>query len=89
MPRLKDEQTTMVEIAPPLIGVRVQNITDKQIKVYIDWHNGQVWSALTGERTVAVGATFDRTREELGHQQVRVGVRGPEDGRDIADVTTY
>lgn len=87
MSRLKDEQTVIVDIGN-VAGLSVLNLTDDKVLVYVDYQDSKGhWSALTGERLVAGGSTFERTRVELGHDRVRVGVRGPDDGRDLVEVT--
>lgn len=87
MSRLKDEQTVIVDIGN-VGGLSVLNLTDDKVLVYVDYQDSKGnWSALTGERLVAGGSRFDRTRAELGHERVRVGVRGPDDGRDLVEVT--
>ncbi len=87
MSRLKDEQTVIVDIGN-VAGLSVLNLTGDKVFVYVDYENAKgVWSAIVGERLVAGGATFERTRIDLGHDRVRVGVRGPDDGRDLVEVT--
>ncbi|HEX4116272.1 MAG TPA: hypothetical protein VHY18_10405 [Solirubrobacteraceae bacterium] len=87
MSRLKDEQTVIVNIGN-IAGLSVLNLTGDKVLVYVDCQDSKGnWSALTGERLIAGGSTFERTRAELGHDQVRVGVRGPDDGRDLVEVT--
>ena len=87
MSRLKNEQTVIVDIGN-VAGLSVLNLTEDKVFVYVDYQDAKgIWSALTGERLVAGGATFERTRIDLGHDSVRVGGRGTDDGRDLVEVT--
>lgn len=88
MSRLKDGQTVMLDIGN-VAGLSVLNLTEDKVFVYVDRydHARDTWSAITGERLVAGGGVFARTRIDLGYEQVRVGVSGPDDGRDLVEVT--
>jgi hypothetical protein len=85
MTRLKDEQTVIVNLGEN--ALTITNLVEEDVRIYVDHQlaNGD-WSAITGERRLAGGAIYERTPAELGHERVRVGVRGPEDGRDLVEV---
>jgi hypothetical protein len=86
MPRLKNNQTALVDLgeAP---GLSVRNLIEEEVLIYVDrqLENGE-WSAVVGEKRLAAGDVFDRLREDLGYEHVRVGVRGEEDVRDLVEV---
>lgn len=87
MARLKNGETCVVDIGN-VSGLSVRNLIDTEVKITVDYKNDKgVWVAITGEVKLAGKATFDRLRTELGHEHVRVGVDGPDDGRDLVEVT--
>ena len=91
--KLKNGESRQVDIGNSS-GIDVRNLLPEEegkvhnITTAIDYQlpNGQ-WSAITGTVTIAAGKSRGWTRIELGHDKVRVGVHGPDDGRDIAEVT--
>lgn len=85
---LHDEETVEIDV-PPDGGVSVANLSDVPTTVYIDHFDGRQFSAITGERKLAVGPTgvLTKTRAQLGFAKVRVGARGREGSLPIAKVT--
>jgi hypothetical protein len=75
MTLLQNEQTVVVDLGEANL-LTVRNLVGVPVYIYVDWQmpNGQ-WSAISGQVRLAAGGTYTRTRVELGHEHVRVGVR--------------
>jgi hypothetical protein len=85
MPRLKNEQKVTLDVGNAK-GLRIHNVTTEEVMIYIDHYQGKSWSAIIGEKRLAGGAVFECTRIELGHDEVRVSVRGADTGVDLIQV---
>jgi hypothetical protein len=83
---LRDDDTVEINIGLGG-GVTVANLSDTPTSVFIDYFNGAHFSAITGERKLPVGGSLSRTLVELGHENIRVGVKGQEGSNPIAKVT--
>jgi hypothetical protein len=87
MTRLKNEETVIVDIGN-VTGLTVRNMVEQEVRIYVDYEGSDgVWKPITSERKLAGGAVFQQRRTELEQDRVRVGVRGPDDGRDLVEVT--
>ena len=85
MSRLKNNETVMVDLGEAS-GLSVRNLIEEAVLIYVDRRVDGGWSAVVGEKRLAGGEVFDRLREDLGYEHVRVGVRGEEDIRDLVEV---
>ena len=84
--RLKNEQTTNVDLGQDAT-LAIKNLVEVDVLIYVDYKANEHYSPIIGERKLAAGGEFVRSRVELGHEHVRVGVRGPDDGRDLVLVS--
>jgi hypothetical protein len=84
--KLKNEQTVEVDLGASAT-LTIRNLVEVPVLIYVDFDAGDHWTAITGERKLPAGGEFVRSRVELGHERVRVGVRGPDDGRDLVLVS--
>ena len=84
--KLKNEQTTTVDLGQDT-ALAIKNLVDVEVLVYVDCKANGHYSPITGERRLGAGGEFVRSRVQLGHEHVRVGVRGPDDGRDLVLVS--
>ncbi len=85
MTKLKDGQTVLLDLGNAK-GVSIRSLTDIQVRVYVDCPDGDFWKPITGEVWLAARATFERDKAQLGHEHVRVGVLGADDGTDLVEV---
>ncbi len=67
-------------------GVLVTNLRDTRTSVFIDYVNGKDYSPITGEKKLPAGGELALTREQLGHEKIRVAAEGEDDGAPIAKV---
>jgi hypothetical protein len=86
MTKLKDGQTTLVDLGNAK-GLSVRNLTATKVRVYVDYRDGEgSWQPITDEISLTAGGLLECKKQDLGHEHVRVGVLGPDDGSDLVEV---
>ena len=90
MPRLRQNQTCMVELEPET-PLRITNLIQADVLIYVDWLDETCHShPISGERTLRPGATYERRMEDLEErEEVRVAVKvklGGDGGLELVEV---
>jgi hypothetical protein len=69
-------------------GITVQNIDRTEpVSVFLDYRSGNTYQPILGEQKLVPGQLLVKTRISLGHEHIRVGVKGGRRGSQIAKVS--
>jgi hypothetical protein len=82
---LKNGETQEIDLGNSN-GLSATNVSVEKARFYVDYHEGGAWKPVTGEIKLEPGETRGWTRVELGHEHVRVGAQGLDDGSVIVRV---
>ena len=79
---LKNGETEKIDIGNS-VGVSANNVSSKKAIFYIDYYADGNWHPITGAITLRPGETRAWTRQDLGHENIRIGAEGLDDGTVI------
>ena len=80
---LKNEQTHILDLGNST-GISATNVSNADAKFYIDYEKTKDhWEPVTGEIKLKPGETSAITKQKIGHDRVRVGAKGKDDGTVI------
>jgi hypothetical protein len=66
--------------------ITIRNTSGDPADLFVDLKVGAAWCPFTGRVTLPAGGCWSASPAELGHDQIRVVVRGADDGRSIVRV---
>lgn len=75
---VSNDETQTIDIGDSA-GVTITNLSAVNVEIFVDYQqeNG-TWTSVNGNATLAPGATWAKTRVEIGHDHIRIGARAPE-----------